>query len=130
MTYYFNRIDQSLTAADMATGEGLKRIEHELVRDVTICAESPGCPEDIRDKIHALVLKYGVVSQPINAEPRDLSPRAHREELYRLSAELHGVFHTLCQRRLEDFSDNPRLPVLCLEGRGEARREALLADQD
>ena len=75
MTAYFDRkgseIVKSLSLStdpeDVVVSQELERIELEMVRDVSLAAELPGCPASIRRSIHAAIRKYGVVSQPGNS---------------------------------------------------------------
>lgn len=103
--------------------------EHELklVWDITLCVESPGCPEDIRDAAYRIMLRYGVHSLPSTYGFAADNPDVESEDdEYRsvgnMSTELHTTFHALAERGLEGFSDNPILPLRNLFGEGEARR--------
>lgn len=114
----------------------LDAIENELVRDVTICAEWPGCPEQIRNAIHVIVLRYAPSHQPHNA----LNPVApdyedldgHVRCIGDLCSALHTIFHDLASMSRHDrapafFTDSPLAPLHDLIGEGGHRRSRMLA---
>ncbi len=105
--------------------EELSKIEEDLVRDVTVCAMSPGFPEDLSVAIHKAVLRYGVTMLPTNAYPAaDFETLyEHRSRLYILNGDLHSIFHEAAHR---GFGDNPLNPVRRLYALGEEERERLV----
>ena len=74
MTAYFDAIDKEIAEiADQAMHPDTRKkcwadIEEKLVWDATLAAESPGFPQDLRDKLHRLVLEHAVVARPVNDE--------------------------------------------------------------
>lgn len=139
MTTYFDdlssKIDglrrEALCADDGYSDEiaaALDVVERDVVRDVTLCAEWPGCPENVRDAIHRSLLKFSPHAQPINALPQcpeyaDLD--ALCGGLDTMASRLHTIFHDLGNLHLDDFNDDPRMPLWRLIGVGDDRRESM-----
>lgn len=153
MTTYFDRMQERVadvqrTLAQLRSVAGgpddqaaieltdkLNAIEREVVNDVTICAEWPGCPEGVRDAIHRVALRYGPTSQPsiaVNPDAPDFDDLdGHVRCIDELVCHLHTVFHNLAyaarERGLVGFSDDPLAPLRDLCGAGEHRRARTLA---
>lgn len=134
MTAYFDamgerfaQIERTFDWHSQASWDALEAWELELVRDVTLAAESPGMPADIREAIHDCVLRYGVRSLPVNHRGNDW-PDGNEQwhllsSLGNLSSSLHDIFHELCRKHLDGFSDDPRMPMRVLFSKGEEFRE-------
>lgn len=106
--------------------EKLDAAEAKLVFDVTLAAEWPGCPENIRDAIHRTVLRHGIQAQPPGVHGPDYGDLAAMARgLENMGSDLHTIFHALGSRRLEHFTDDPRTPLHSLFGAGEVRREGM-----
>jgi plasmid maintenance system antidote protein VapI len=130
MTSYFDRksceIDKAYSLGDdpegIAVSQELERIELEMVRDVSLAAELPGCPASIRRSIHEAIRKYGVASQPgwsgvdTNLERRWL--------LERMTNSLHDSFHVLGSSAAHR-TDSPMSPLRFAIGRGADYRARL-----
>ncbi len=101
-------------------------VEQQVVRDVTLCAEWPGCPVLIRDAVHELVLRWAPNSQPPGVAGPDYEDEAAQARgLGRMVDALHSVFHDLAHCGVEGFSDDPRAPVWALAGAGDGRRAVM-----
>lgn len=114
-------------------GIELDAIESDVVRDVTICAEWPGMPADLRDAIHRTVLRYASNEQPRGAHNSDAPDyadnRARAIGLTEMVNHLHSVFHGVS--RLPGFTDSPRSPIGGLDDDGDDRRARMcLPDLD
>ena len=103
--------------------------EQKIIYACTLVAEWPGCPGDIRDRIHGVIIEHSVTQ----VEPHCDNPRADSEsdedgfsELHKLSWELHTVFHDLASKNLPGFNDKPWTPPRALCAQGEDRRDGLL----
>lgn len=119
--------DAAYAAYAAKLDEQLDKAEETILYDVTICVESPGCPEDIRDAAHRVLLRYSIQATPPGIEPPDYADLdGHAELLGRMGSDLHTVFHALGSRRLDNFTDDPRTPIRCLFGKGDERREGML----
>jgi len=139
MTSYFDDKHERLHAAEGAfhrTGDhaafakALDEIDTEVVHGVTICSEMPGFPEDLRDRLHLIVLKHSVASLPVNCLiPGYESEEDHARGIHRLVLDLHTLFHDVARRQLDRFSDDPLTPLRCLYASGEGRREALVSGE-
>lgn len=136
MTAYFDEFAKKLNNLRVnAPGDwnGLEKLESRLVRDVSVMAESPGFPPDLREAIHKTILAHAVTCQPLLPDLRTReNPRRYDTdqwvytELGMLESELHTIFHQLA--RLEaGFSDSPLQYVNSLAGSGEEYRERLAA---
>lgn len=103
--------------------------EHTLVYDVTLCAQQPGFPEDLREAAYKLMLRHGVATLPVNHGGRtDIeSVDDHLRSLATLSHHLHTVFHALAGQNIDRFSDDPRAPMRCIFSDGEEIRERMVA---
>lgn len=105
----------------------LDAVEKELVWDTTLCAEWPGCPENIRDAIHRTVLRYAPGHQPTGIRGNCESTWDHLESIRSLCETLHTIFHSLGaiarELKFSDFSDDPKRPLYNLFGAGQDRRE-------
>lgn len=131
MTAYFDDKDQKLREikdADEIDFHALEEWELTMVWDVTICAEL-GLPDRIRDRIHRIVLKWGVCSTPLNAPPVDIdSVHEHIRRLEQLSYELHSAFHTNAKEG-NPFGDKPLNVLRSVYTKGEERRERMIEDE-
>lgn len=137
MTAYFDSKHEQLRRFDITRDDVWRPIEEfelRLVWDVTLAAEWPGMPEDLRDAIHQCVLKYGIASQPLIEVDGDLRQRSgpspdtlqeHVDLLHRFIWDLHSIFHEVAKRNPDGFSDSPEAPLRCLFSQGETRREAM-----
>lgn len=134
MTTYFDNIRSELNQLACASDNGtvydrLEAIEKRMVRDVTLCAEWPGCPPQIRQAIHASVLRYSTTAQIRGCILRPTADYADTAEnitgIINLCEELHSAFHSLSHLNLAGFNDSPLTPLLHLEGVGEDAREAM-----
>ena len=132
MSGYFDDWDSRLAQAATTVVDdrgviGWEALEEQLVWDVTLAAESPGFPDDLRDAIHAAIVEHAVQARPLNhaTNPRVDEREDVFRELGRLSFELHSIFHEVANRNLVGFSDSPLAPLRVLFARGEARREDL-----
>ena len=133
MTAYFDRkgseIVKSLSLStdpeDVVVSQELERIELEMVRDVSLAAELPGCPASIRRSIHTTIRKYGVASQPGNFGWSGVDSNAEwRRRLDRMASDLHDSFHALAYSA-PHRTDNPLNPVRTAIGRGDDCRARL-----
>lgn len=131
MSAYFDGIDAEIAAVGRledpyAQSRVLEAVEGKLVTDVTVCAMFPGFPLDLRKRIHEVVLRDGVYNLPVNAKlPEIDTVEEHRARLFRMSFDLHTVFHDVLS--LAGHPDDPRAPLRALYARGEAEREQLVA---
>jgi hypothetical protein len=112
----------------------LVELESAIVWDVTIAAEMPGFPEDLRDQVHRVVLKYGTETLPVNMPPGtgaqyDEFPD-HCRGLNSMVWDLHTIFHEVAKLQLGGFSDDPRCPLRIIYSRGDERREQMVAAPD
>ncbi len=111
----------------VAEFDALRKIDETVVFDVTICVEWPGFPEDLRKKVHEVVLHYSVECQPVGS--KYANDYEDFEDLLRgignMIGDLHTIFHEVAQRNLSGFSDNPLLPLRCRYARGEEQREEM-----
>lgn len=134
MTAYFDAKHEQVSAILKEGEAGYRKIaalEAELVWDVTLASEAPGFPEDLRDEINKLVLKYGAESLPVNAKGADyFSFEGHCAGINSLVWDLHTVFHDVAKRHLDGFSDDPRTPLRIIYARGEERREQMVEAQN
>ncbi len=134
MTAYFDRkgselheafADDSEDRESYVVSQELERIELEMVRDVSLAAELPGCPASIRRSIHAAIRKYGVVSQPGNSYWSCVdSNEEWRDRLGCMANDLHDAFHALAYSA-PHRTDNPLRPLLTALGHGEEFRSRL-----
>ena len=130
VTAYFDRTSASIAAltADSAGYDAIRDIEFRLVRDVRVCAEMPGFPDDLRNAVDVSVLTRGIYSRPRPLQPGDADDFAdHRRKLVRLSEDFHTVFHEVARRGLPRFSDSPTCPVSCMAADGENRQDNMAA---
>lgn len=133
MTAYFDaqitrlRVLQDATYADDPDAFGrLVDLDRAVVWDVTLAVESPGCPEDLREAVHRVVLRYSLQSQSEDQPGPDYEDDAtYACGLVEMVERLHSIFHELGQRGLDDFTDSPRTPIEALYFRGEGRRAEL-----
>lgn len=128
MTYYFDDKHEKLTKiADLGDHKGVRDIDAEVVRDVSLACGFDGFPEDLEKRIHLIVLKYSVECQPVNSVGPDYETfDAHVKGIHAMIWDLHTVFHDLAMRRIESFGDDPRTPLHTLYAKVEERREALV----
>ncbi len=139
MTYYFDNKQEELrkvreayeaTADYGALAKGLDGVDEEVVRDVTLAAESPNFPKDIQYEINLTVLKYSAVSQPhTGVSPTFLDyddAEAHIRGISDLIHNLHTLFHSLAQMELAGFTDDPRMPMRTLFDQGAETRERIV----
>ena len=143
MTVYFDAIDGEILVleqrADAVATSGydadlqaaIEAVERRVVLDVSLCAEWVGCPHDVRDAIHRVVLQWSPLSQPHGSVASPSSDyddaAAYVRGIGRMCSDLHTVYHTLGSRHLVGFTDDPRRPLWNLAGVGEERRESMTA---
>jgi len=137
MTTYFDEFASRVAALRQShPGDwiALQKLEEVIVRDVSVIAESPGFPPDLRDAIHKTIVAHAVTCQPLlpNLRPRE-NPRADDEtgdamyrEVAQLGWDLHTVFHQLAMMDI-GYNDSPLQYVGELAMRGEEYRERLAA---
>jgi hypothetical protein len=142
MTNYFDsrheelrRVEEAIKARPEAVSEhatAIEAIDAVVVWDVTIAAELPGFPDDLRLQVHNVVLKYTAACQPVNSKnlPDYESIEDHARAIHKMIWDLHTVFHEVAERKLQGFSDDPRAPLCALYTRGEKERERLAAPDD
>lgn len=128
MTEYFDAVARSLyeARAGELTFEVLLQVESKLVRDVSICGQLPGFPQDLRAAIDFLIMSKGVMSRPrVRGFPEGDAEDCEDQlsQLLVLSSDLHSIFHEVAQRGLRGFSDSPLLPLSSMEAEAEERRE-------
>lgn len=117
MTYYFDKFGAELGETSKlrndptALAQRLTELEHRLVRDVSIAAEWDGFPADLRESIHRLILRHGVMAEGCDNERAAESVEEHVREISYLAGYLHDVFHALAERHLDGFSDDPTVPL-------------------
>ncbi len=118
----------ALVGEDVSTHyRKLVELEGLIVWDVTLATEMPGFPEDLREQVHKLVLKYGTETQPVNSHGPEYEEFAdHCKGINSLVWDLHTVFHEVAKRQLDGFSDDPRTPLRILYARGEEHREQMV----
>lgn len=136
MTAYFDNFDHALKLASILSEDRandlLKKIEEELVYDVSLCLESPDFPTDLRERGHRIILQHGVYTRPLNdpAHPTVDGLADAFRAVSRMSSDLHSLFHAVVYMEvnegLEGFSDDPRSPMRRLATKGEAFREELV----
>jgi hypothetical protein len=131
------RVEEAIAAcADVGptwirAAKELEAIDRAVIWDVSICAEMPDFPADLREGIHKTILAKSVEGQPLNAKGLDFESIADRVKLLQdLIWELHSMFHELANMRLEGFSDDPRAPLYALYASGEELREKLAANEN
>lgn len=138
MSSYFDAIGSELNR--LARGPftlqmPVETIEKQLVRDVSICSEMPGCPEDIRDAINRAVFNYAPGHQPddrMGTDPKYPSPddaAGYVRMVTELNGRLHDIFHDLARRHLPGFNDNPTRPLVELLSAASERRGAFIDPQ-
>lgn len=143
MTYYFDRFGLDLAALEAEWKKGwaepgilpngfarkvqgaLTDLERRIVEDVTIAAEWPDFPVDLRTKVHSVVLAHAVEMRPTYANTNYAVEEVGDvfRELQNLGADLHTVFHQVSERDVRPFSDDPRACIRTLYARGEQARE-------
>jgi hypothetical protein len=135
MTAYFDQRHEEVNALKAIDPEAhpevyrkLVELEAAIVWDVTLAAEMPGFPENLRDQVHRLVLKYGTETQPVNAvaAPSYFDFDDHCDAINHLVWDLHTVFHEVAKLHLDGFGDDPRTPLRIIYARGEERRENMV----
>lgn len=137
MTSYFDeratRARQLRDLAPIAQMETAQELEEELVRDVSICAEFPGLPENLRDAIHKAVWRNSYFTRPHEHRNEAIQDDPDVfEALSNLVSDLHSVFHAIGTwardtdaPEADRFSDSPRSPLVWLCGNADERRETL-----
>lgn len=131
MTSYFDDVNTAIynLRTDDNKYDTIKTIEEKLVGDCTVCAMMPGFPDDLRKRVHEVVLKHAVYCLPLNAPPKDFETwEDHVRIMRELNSDLHTVFHDVARSRLDRFSDSPTMPLRCLYADGETEREQILID--
>lgn len=114
--------------------KALTEHEDKLVWDVTVCAESPCFPSNLRTRLHRIVIDHAIECRPANA---DTHPTVETiddalRELAEMSFKLHSLFHDLSRIAIMSddgaslFSDNPLSPIRVLFSRGDEFREQLV----
>jgi len=128
MTAYFDNMGTKLGAIERELDfDGIREWELTLVHDCTVAAMMPGFPEDIKREIHLTVLEHGVFSLPVNAPEKDFeSFYDHVRFMNQLQFDLHTHFHDVARLRLGRFTDDPRVPLMCIYAVGEEEREELV----
>lgn len=134
MTFYFDNKGEQLAKVQKMLDFSreaqlaLEAIDNTVVFDVSVCAEMPGFPVDLRGAIHRTILKYSVMGQPANSPGLNFeSLRDYVNSIGNLLSELHSIFHEVAMWRLTNFSDDPGTPLRVLCARGELLREELVA---
>ncbi len=128
MTTYFDDKRKQLSKIADFDYAALRKFDEGVVWDVTLAAESPGMPSDMRDAIHHIVLKRSLACQPFmpngtfRAGPDPEYMSDHRRMLNDLVGDLHTIFHQIATLGLEGFSDSPIRPLRHLYDNGEDRR--------
>lgn len=133
MTYYFDEKGSRLHAIRKLLGsesytaeahDALRKLDAEVVWDVTLCVESPDFPLDLREAVHKKILEHSVEGQPIGSKYADYDEFVDQlDGIGTMLWELHTIFHELAERRIPLFSDDPRAPLRCQFSRGEEQRE-------
>ena len=114
----------------LAAEERLNALDKGVVWDVSLCAEMPGLPSDLRVAIHRVILRYSWEGQPRRGSVLDWETSDDHVGLIRnLIERLHTLFHTLGSMRLPNFTDDPRRPLVELVAKGEELREQLAVEQ-
>ena len=125
MTKYFDDAEMSLSYLSGEDWETMGAWERRLVFDCTVAVEMLGCPPDIRDRVHDIILRWGVQCLPPNAPSADFeTPADYVQRMTYLASNLHNAFHTLARAGLDGFTDDPRAPFYRLHAQGQERREA------
>jgi hypothetical protein len=136
MTSYFDNVGSRVTSLERriaAATDGyddevqteLTKLEESLVWDVTLTAEWPGCPSEIRDAIHVAVLRYAPSAYTNGGGPDYETQADYARALGEMSSRLHDVFHDLARLRLDGFSDAPKTPLVRLFSVGDERRDRM-----
>jgi hypothetical protein len=135
MTAYFDQVHDEFNALDpnniSAFCKGIDQIEERLVFDCSVCAQWPGFPEDLRQRVHETILKYGSATLPMDF-PRGFDTAEEQlESMHKLCFDLHSIFHDLLNRGLDGpWSDDPRMPLRALYAQCEEVREQLARKQE
>lgn len=142
MTSYFDgrheelrKVEEAIKARPEAVSEhaaAIEAIDAGVVWDVTLAAEMPVFPEDLRLRVHNVVLKYTAACQPVNSKnlPDYESIEDYARDIHKMIWDLHTVFHDVASRKLQGFSDDPRAPLRVIYARGEEERERLASPDD
>ncbi len=103
-------------------------VEERVVFDCTVCAMMfPEALADLREAIHAVVLKYAIKMLPMTADPADFEFESeHKRRLDDLVGDLHTVFHEVAHRDVNEFNDNPKMPLFALYSRGDEERHRMV----
>lgn len=139
MTHYFDDTDRQISDAATLAGqqaqERLRQIEHKLIFDVSVCVMMSGFPESLRVEANKIMLEHAVEWRPCNSldNPRVQELHDHIEELYKMSCDLHTLFHRVVNEweipgLLPDgayFSDDPTRLLRALATQAEAEREEM-----
>ncbi len=132
MSVYFDEFAQKIARVNglpsAVRHDMLRILEEELVFDVTVAAEWPGFPADLRDEAYQVILDHGVETQPPgHCGVLDLrNVNDYLSELCTMAGDLHTVFHSVAERQLSDFTDNPRMPLLLRAADGQERRARMV----
>lgn len=134
MTAYFDTLNNEIHAArqgpEHAMADVLEAIERRLVFDVTVAAELPGFPVVLRDAVHRVVLRYGVVTLPDNAPRADFEhDDEYGQRLASMNDDLHTLFHAYALTYGVVCGDDPRNRMQEFATRGDERREAMVATE-
>lgn len=134
MTTYFDDMDDRIHAlserhrAGDFVSEDLGALERELVRDVAVCAMVPGFPEALRPAVHRCVLRWSYFARDPGLPEIDFADDdVWIARLYRMSSDLHGVFHAVGHAGADGFGDSPLRGVAVLCDRASDERLAMFA---
>jgi hypothetical protein len=149
MTIYFDsrheelrKVEEAIKARPEAVNEhvaAIEAIDAGIVWDVTLAAEMPGFPDDLRLQVHDAVLKSTVACQPVNSknlpdyesiEDRARAIHGMIWDLHTMIWDLHTIFHDVASRKSQGFSDDPRAPLRTIYARGEEERKRLASPND
>lgn len=95
---------------------------------MTVAAELPGFPVALRDAVHRVVLRYGVVTLPDNAPRADFEYNdEYAQRLASMNDDLHTLFHAYARTEGVVCGDDPRNRMREFATRGDERRVAMVA---
>jgi hypothetical protein len=78
----------------------LDALDRAIVWDVSVCAEMPGFPPELREPIAHAVLAHSVGGQPVNSQGLDVEEtREHVKHVASLIWDLHTIFHEVGRGR-------------------------------
>lgn len=132
MTTYFDQKHEELRIIEeLGQEKGSRQLadfDAAIVWDLTLAAEFPGFPVDLRFRVHKLILQYSTECQPVNAKehPDYDGWDEHCRALNKFVWDAHSIFHDVVQRNIPGFTDDPRAPLRAVFTRGEEYREQLV----